>query len=194
MVALGAYTGHDRDVGRPMIKQERWGRTSPRLLPRGSSGAACPLQAATSCVGRSRYPKPPRRYGEDMSEQPAMGATVRLGRGTVYIGSCSWTERTLVQESDWYPERSMSAEERLRFYASRLALTEVDSTYYAPPREHQARLWAQRTPDGFRFDVKAYSLLTGHPTRPQSLWSDLREQTAGGDAREAQPLRVPPVG
>jgi uncharacterized protein YecE (DUF72 family) len=70
----------------------------------------------------------------------------------------------------------MNAEERLRFYASRFPLTEVDSTYYAPPREQQARLWAQRTPDGFRFDVKAYSLLTGHPTRPQSLWSDLREE------------------
>jgi uncharacterized protein YecE (DUF72 family) len=37
-------------------------------------------------------------------------------------------------------------------------------------------LWAERTPDGFRFDVKAYSLLTGHPTRPRSLWKDLREQ------------------
>ena len=111
-----------------------------------------------------------------MSEQPAMGPVVRLGHGTVYAGSCSWTERTLVQESDWYPARSMSAEQRLRFYASRFPLTEVDSTYYAPPREQQARLWAQRTPDGFRFDVKAYSLLTGHPTRPESLWSDLREQ------------------
>jgi len=43
-------------------------------------------------------------------------------------------------------------------------------------REQQARLWAHRTPDGFRFNVKAYSLLTGHTARPQSLWSDIREQ------------------
>jgi uncharacterized protein YecE (DUF72 family) len=70
----------------------------------------------------------------------------------------------------------MSAEERLKFYASRFPLTEIDSTYYAPPAEQQARLWAGRTPEGFRFDVKAYSLLTGHPTRPRSLWRDLREQ------------------
>lgn len=90
-------------------------------------------------------------------------------------GSCSWTDKTLVQESDWYPRRTMSAEERLRFYSSQFPLTEVDSTYYAPPAEQQARVWAERTPDGFRFDVKAYSLLTGHPTRPRSLWSDLRE-------------------
>ena len=48
---------------------------------------------------------------------------------------------------------------------------------YAPPAERQAQLWAQRTPEGFKFDVKAYSLnATQHPTRPQSLWKDLREQ------------------
>jgi uncharacterized protein YecE (DUF72 family) len=93
----------------------------------------------------------------------------------VLIGSCSWADRTLVQDADWYPRRTMSAEERLRFYSSRFPLTEIDATYYAPPSEHQARLWAERTPAGFRFDVKAYALLTGHPTRPQSLWSDIRE-------------------
>jgi uncharacterized protein YecE (DUF72 family) len=91
-------------------------------------------------------------------------------------GSCSWADRTLVEQGDWYPQRTMSAEERLRFYASQFPLTEIDSTYYAPPAEQQARLWAERTPDRFRFDVKAYSLLTGHPTRPRSLWKDLREQ------------------
>jgi uncharacterized protein YecE (DUF72 family) len=93
----------------------------------------------------------------------------------VLTGSCSWTDRTLVEESDWYPKRTMSAEERLRFYAAQFPLTEIDSTYYAPPSEQQARLWAERTPEGFRFDVKAYSLFTGHPTRPRSLWQDLRE-------------------
>ncbi len=69
----------------------------------------------------------------------------------------------------------MSPEERLRYYAAQFPLTEIDSTYYAPPAERQAALWAERTPEGFRFDVKAYSLLTGHPTRLQSLWRDLRE-------------------
>ncbi len=91
-------------------------------------------------------------------------------------GSCSWTDRTLVEQAHWYPRRTMSAADRLQFYAAHFPLTEIDSTYYAPPEEQQARLWAERTPAGFRFDVKAYSLLTGHPTRPGSLWHDLREQ------------------
>jgi uncharacterized protein YecE (DUF72 family) len=107
---------------------------------------------------------------------PELGPEVHLDGHRVLTGSCSWTDRTLVSEADWYPARTMSAEERLRFYASQFPLTEIDSTYYAPPAEEQARLWAERTPEGFRFDVKAYSLLTGHPTRPRSLWKDLRDE------------------
>ena len=109
------------------------------------------------------------------SDAPTLGARVEIDGHTVLCGTCSWTDKTLVQETDWYPRRTMSAQDRLQFYAARFPITEIDSTYYAPPSEQQARLWAQRTPDGFRFDVKAYSLLTGHPTKPQSLWKDLRE-------------------
>jgi uncharacterized protein YecE (DUF72 family) len=110
------------------------------------------------------------------NDQRQLGPAVRIGEHLVMTGSCSWTDRTLVEQADWYPRRSMSAEERLRFYAARFPLTEIDSTYYAPPARQQAHTWAERTPEGFRFDVKAYSLLTGHPTRPKSLWKDIREQ------------------
>jgi uncharacterized protein YecE (DUF72 family) len=111
-----------------------------------------------------------------MGSGEELGPRVCIGDHPVLTGSCSWTDRTLVEQSHWYPRRTMSAEERLKFYASQFPLTEIDSTYYAPPAEQQTRLWAERTPEGFRFDVKAYSLLTGHPTRPRSLWRDLREQ------------------
>jgi uncharacterized protein YecE (DUF72 family) len=114
-------------------------------------------------------------HDEDI-ERDQLGPPAWTGEHLVVTGSCSWTERTLTQETDWYPRRTMSAEERLRYYAAHFPLTEIDSTYYAPPAERQVALWAERTPDEFRFDVKAYSLLTGHPTRPRSLWRDLREQ------------------
>jgi uncharacterized protein YecE (DUF72 family) len=113
---------------------------------------------------------------EEPTEVEQLGPPAWTGQHVVLTGSCSWTERTLTEESDWYPRRTMSAEERLRYYAAQFPLTEIDSTYYAPPAERQVALWAERTPEGFRFDVKAYSLLTGHPTRPRSLWRDLREQ------------------
>jgi uncharacterized protein YecE (DUF72 family) len=52
---------------------------------------------------------------------------------------------------------------------------EVDSTYYWPPTPKLAHDWVHRTPPGFVMDVKAYGLLTGHPTRRESLWEDLRD-------------------
>ncbi|MGH9061792.1 MAG: DUF72 domain-containing protein, partial [Acidimicrobiales bacterium] len=44
-----------------------------------------------------------------------------------------------------------------------------------PPSPELVRGWAERTPDTFTMNVKAYALLTGHPAKPESLWPDLRE-------------------
>jgi uncharacterized protein YecE (DUF72 family) len=104
-----------------------------------------------------------------------LGPVLHLRDGVVRCGTCSWTDRTLVKDSDWYPRTTMTAAQRLRFYAAHFPLVEVDSTYYAPPSSRTASLWAERTPNGFLFNVKAYSLLTGHPTQARSLWSDLRD-------------------
>jgi uncharacterized protein YecE (DUF72 family) len=111
-----------------------------------------------------------------VTQSEEQGKAAWTGEHTVLTGSCSWTDKTLTDEADWYPRKTMSAEERLRYYAAQFPLTEIDSTYYAPPAERQVALWAERTPEAFRFDVKAYSLLTGHPTRPRSLWRDLRDE------------------
>jgi len=91
------------------------------------------------------------------------------------VGVTAWTEPTLVKSGLFYPDDVRSAEDRLRFYASRFPITEVDATYYAPPSERVARLWAERTPPDFVFDVKAFRLLTEHPTPPKSLWKDMRD-------------------
>jgi uncharacterized protein YecE (DUF72 family) len=93
----------------------------------------------------------------------------------ILVGTCSWTDKTLTDETDWYPKRSMTAEERLKFYAARFPIVEADSTYYFPPSRQLAKSWVERTPRDFTMNVKAYSLLTGHPTRPASLWRDLRD-------------------
>lgn len=98
-----------------------------------------------------------------------------MTRSRILVGTCSWTDKTLTQDTDWYPKRSMSAAERLAFYASHFRIAEADSTYYFPPSPQLTRGWAERTPDGFTMNVKAYSLLTGHPTRPNSLWPDLKD-------------------
>ena len=55
-------------------------------------------------------------------------------------------------------------------------LAEVATTYRFPPTPEVAAQWVERTPPGFTFDVRAWSLLTGAPTLPDSLWPDLQDE------------------
>src|SRR4026207_1308746 len=93
----------------------------------------------------------------------------------VLIGTCSWTDPTLL-ESGWYPEKvAKKADERLRFYADRFSLVENDASYYALPDQKQAQLWLERTPEDFTMNFKAFATITTHPTDPKRLPKDLRE-------------------
>jgi uncharacterized protein YecE (DUF72 family) len=111
----------------------------------------------------------------DEAKPDRRGPIYQLGRSQVRTGTCSWTDPTLVKETDWYSKKTMTAAERLAFYARHFSLVEADSTYYRPPGEQLTRGWADRSPSGFRFNIKAYSLFTHHPTQPDTLWPDLRE-------------------
>jgi uncharacterized protein YecE (DUF72 family) len=92
----------------------------------------------------------------------------------IKIGTCSWTDPSLLK-AGWYPPEADSPEARLAHYASRFPVVEVDATYYSLPSARNAALWAERTPAGFTFDVKAFSLMTGHGTTLAKLPPILRE-------------------
>ena len=79
-------------------------------------------------------------------------------------GTASWTDKPLIEGGRFYPPEAKSAEARLRYYATQFPLVEVDAPYYGLPTVAQAERWVERTPPGFTFDVKAYSLFTEHPT------------------------------
>ena len=72
---------------------------------------------------------------------PPMPAVVRLG-------TCSWADAGLL--AAWYPRGVSTAEKRLRYYAERFDVVEVDSPYYALPDPAVTERWARRTPDGSR--------------------------------------------
>jgi len=93
----------------------------------------------------------------------------------ILVGTTSWTEKTLVESGCFYPPDVHTAEARLRFYASRFPVVEVDSSYYGLLTSRNAGLWAERTPDRFAFDVKAFRLFTQHQTPPDALPKDIRE-------------------
>ncbi|MDQ3991324.1 MAG: DUF72 domain-containing protein [Actinomycetota bacterium] len=109
------------------------------------------------------------------------------------MGATAWTDKTLI-ESGWYPPEARTPEARLRHYASRFDVTEVDSTYYGLPSERNAALWVERTPKGFVFDVKAFSLMTGHPTRARGLPAAVRGLLPPDHRGNVYPDHVPPEG
>jgi len=89
------------------------------------------------------------------------------------VGICAWADPALIESGTFYPRKSMSAEARLRHYASVFDVVEVNSSYYAIPDIRNTQRWVERTPAGFIFHVKAYSLLTGHHPRAETLPADL---------------------
>jgi len=102
-------------------------------------------------------------------------ATSPALRRNIYVGTASWTDKSLIDSGRFYPADATSAEDRLRYYASQFPLVEVDSSYYAIPSEQTTHLWVARTPASFRFNVKAFRLFTGHQTSPVVLPKDIRE-------------------
>ena len=105
--------------------------------------------------------------------EPVAASALPVAGARVLVGASSWADASLTQEGGWYPRRAMKAPERMAYYATRLPVVEIPSTYRFPPTPELARSWAERTPPGFTVDVRAWSLLTGQPTLPGSLWADL---------------------
>ena len=97
----------------------------------------------------------------------------------IRVGTCSWADKSLVDH--WYPRDVKTAEARLRFYTQHFGTVEVDSTYYRLPEPEMAARWAERTPEGFVFHVKAFGVMTRHPVRVEQLPPDLRDAVQTDD-------------
>jgi uncharacterized protein YecE (DUF72 family) len=107
-----------------------------------------------------------------------------------FTGTASWTDPTLVESDLFYPTGMKTAADRLAFYATHFNTVEVDATYYALLAEHNARLWADRTPPGFIFNIKAFGLLTGHAVATARLPKAIKEMLPAS-ARDATRLEHP---
>ena len=109
-----------------------------------------------------------------VGDAPCTPIALRSGH-RIRVGTAGWTDPTLLPAGRFYPAGVDTPEERLRYYASRFPLVEIDSSYYGLPVRRNSELWADRTPEGFTFDIKAYALMTGHPTEVARLPKALRE-------------------
>jgi uncharacterized protein YecE (DUF72 family) len=63
---------------------------------------------------------------------------------------------------------------------------EVDATFYALPSERNAGLWAERTPENFVFNVKAFGLMTQHAVAVKSLPEPIRNMLPEETAAKAR--------
>jgi uncharacterized protein YecE (DUF72 family) len=110
----------------------------------------------------------------------------------ILVGTSSWTDKTLIQSGRFYPPSATSPEQRLRFYASQFPIVEIDSSYYGIPTVENARLWVERTPPGFVFNIKAYRLFTRHQTPVVSFAKDVREALGPVSRKNLYDKDVPP--
>jgi len=94
----------------------------------------------------------------------------------ILIGTSSWADRSLVESGLFYPPEIKTAAERLSYYAGRFPIAEIDSSYHYFPTRQNLSLWLDNTPPGFVFDIRAFSLFTGHPTPPRALPGSIREE------------------
>jgi uncharacterized protein YecE (DUF72 family) len=89
----------------------------------------------------------------------------------IHVGACGWAY------PDWcgpfYP-RGLPPAEFLTAYARRFSLVEVDSSFYQAPQARTVAGWRAKTPDGFRFSLKAPQRIT-HEKALRDCTSELDE-------------------
>jgi uncharacterized protein YecE (DUF72 family) len=123
-----------------------------------------------------------------LAEQAPLPARV----GAIRLGTAGWTEPSLIKSKRFYPPGKTSAAERLRFYGAHFPLVEVDASYYSLLPRSMSERWLSDTPPDFRFDVKAFPLLTGHPIDVARLPLDLRSACIElGQPRRIYPDKLP---
>jgi uncharacterized protein YecE (DUF72 family) len=98
---------------------------------------------------------------------------LKLGR--TLIGISSWGDSSLIK-SGFYPAERKASEDRLQYYASKFPVVESDASYHVIPSGQMIQSWIQATPGDFVFDLKVFSLFSGHPTPLTSIPRDLREE------------------
>lgn len=74
----------------------------------------------------------------------------------IRVGTAAWSDH-----QEFYP-KGLKPGDRIAYYAQHFPVVEVNSSYYHIMPERNYRLWVEKTPDDFVFNVKAYGVLTGH--------------------------------
>ena len=96
----------------------------------------------------------------------------------ITVGTANWSDHT-----GFYPRGTKPAE-RLGYYASRLGVVEVNASFYRRIDPSVYAQWAEQTPDGFKFLVKAHRAVANRPRDHRLAAEYIRSQW-----NAVQPLR-----
>ncbi|MFI5272201.1 MAG: DUF72 domain-containing protein [Ktedonobacterales bacterium] len=107
---------------------------------------------------------------------------------TIRVGTASWTDHDPFYPAE-YNKVSMKSQ-RISYYARYFDMVEVDSTFYHLQPTHNFALWAERTPEDFVFDVKAYGELTWHHRDEQKQPIVPSADTFAAFQQMIQPMRA----
>src|SRR5262245_22544001 len=77
-------------------------------------------------------------------------------RGEIRVGTAAWSDH-----QEFYP-KGVKPGDRITYYAEHFPVVEVNASYYHIMPTRNYALWAEKTPPGFQFNVKALGRLTGH--------------------------------
>jgi uncharacterized protein YecE (DUF72 family) len=87
--------------------------------------------------------------------------------GSIRVGTAAWADH-----QEFYP-KGLKPGDRISFYAEHFPVVEVNSSYYHIMPQHNYELWTEKTPDDFKFNIKAFGQLTGHvrdePATPETF-------------------------
>ena len=161
-VGLGILS-HRVRVGAPPARHgETEGRAGQeRRDASGRTGAPSDVRLDATASPRPRPTTPPERR---LAWPPA----------SILIGTSSWTDPTLVKEGQLLSARRRRAP-RPGSSSTRHASRSSRSTRRTTSRRARRTpcCGSSARPPDFTFNIKAYSLLTNHPTRTESLYKDL---------------------
>jgi uncharacterized protein YecE (DUF72 family) len=117
----------------------------------------------------------------------ASSAQAKRQSAPILVGTASWTDHEPFYPPE-YQRKEMSAQ-RISYYSRYFPLVEVDSTFYRLLPQRNFQLWSERTPEHFRFDVKAFGELTWHHRTDDGQQIEPRTETFAQFAEMMQPLR-----
>lgn len=75
---------------------------------------------------------------------------------TILIGLTGWGDHPRLHQNH------SNTKDKLITYSSHFPVVEVDSAFYAIQSPSQYENWVTKTPDSFRFVIKAFQSITGH--------------------------------